>query len=105
MNGAAMKLSRWSATLSGRKAFSGTKIASVLPVISASTKRNLENLEKKTGMRIQPPAHQHHHHSSVHDNNHGAPKQKSFLLNGSRTVFDQRPAKAATVMEQRDQRR
>lgn len=91
--------------------------SSGLPPISASTKRNLENFQQQHGFPTAPQPHQHHHHASAAG---GVPK--SFLLNGSRTVLEQRPAtpyqgkpavtapfqsrpKAATVMAQRDQRR
>jgi hypothetical protein len=84
-------------------------MCSSLPPISASTSRNLRNLEKQLGVKVDLPPHQHHHHES--QGMAGMPKKKSLLLNGSQTVYDQRPAgtrytgKPVTVMEQRDRRR
>ena len=79
-----------------------------LRAISAFVNKNVENLERKENF---VPGHQHHQHGMTGTGgSHGAaPKQGGYLLNGSRTVNEQRPSpskpKDVTVMAQRDSRR
>ena len=88
--------------------------ASVRPAmkpISASVKVNTENLGgetlKELHSKITLDTHFGHHLREIGHQRGNRPKN-NHLLNGSRTVTEQRPAsapKAATVMEQRDNRR
>ena len=79
-----------------------------LKPISAFVNKNVENLERKENF---VPGHQHHQHgmTGTGGGGHSAPKQGGYLLNGSRTVNEQRPSpskpKDVTVMAQRDSRR
>ena len=90
--------------------FCTTPVRPTLRPISAFVTKNVENLERKENF---VPGHQHHQHGMTggggHGGGHGAPKVGGYLLNGSRTVNDQRPSpskpKDVTVMAQRDSRR
>jgi hypothetical protein len=89
--------------------FSTTPAPPTLRPISAFVTKNVENLERKENF---VPGHQHHQHGMTQGgggHSHGAPKVGGYLLNGSRTVNDQRPSpskpKDVTVMAQRDSRR
>ena len=73
----------------------------VLKPINASVAKNLETHGPDFNFQ---PGHQHHQHGTSHGHSHGG-VQKSYLLNGSRTVMGQRPSAPKTVMEQRDNRR
>ena len=84
---------------------------SILRPISAFVNKNVENLERKENF---VPGHQHHQHGMTgggghSGGGHGGQKQGGYLLNGSRTVNEQRPSpskpKDVTVMAQRDSRR
>ena len=79
--------------------------------ISASVKVNTDNLGgetlKELHSKITLDTHFGHHLREIGHQRGNRPKN-NHLLNGSRTVTEQRPAsapKAATVMEQRDNRR
>lgn len=79
--------------------------------ISASVKVNTSNLGTETlkelHSKITLDTHFGHHLREIGHQRGNRPKN-NHLLNGSRTVTEQRPAsapKAATVMEQRDNRR
>ena len=90
--------------------FSTAPTPPTLRPISAFVTKNVENLERKENF---VPGHQHHQHGMTGTggggHSHGAPKVGGYLLNGSRTVNDQRPSpskpKDVTVMAQRDSRR
>lgn len=78
--------------------------------ISSSTRVNLESLARTAGGQTPPPPSALHPQPRSADA--GLPKRRSLLLNGSRTVFEQRPAshkpysgRPATVMIQRERRR
>ena len=97
-------------TSTGARFFCTTPVKPTLRPISAFVTKNVENLERKENF---VPGHQHHQHGMTggggHGGGHGAPKVGGYLLNGSRTVNDQRPSpskpKDVTVMAQRDSRR
>lgn len=82
----------------------------VMKPISASVKVNSANLNgetlKELHSKITLDTHFGHHLRELGNQRSNRPKN-NHLLNGSRTVTEQRPAstKAATVMEQRDNRR
>ena len=82
----------------------------VMKPISASVKVNYANLNgetlKELHSKITLDTHFGHHLRELGNQRSNRPKN-NHLLNGSRTVTEQRPAstKAATVMEQRDNRR
>ena len=81
----------------------------VMKPISASVKVNSANLNgetlKELHSKITLDTHFGHHLRELGNQRGNRPKN-NHLLNGSRTVTEQRPAstKAATVMEQRDNR-
>ena len=80
-----------------------------LPPISASVNANLDNLRRRVGDDADfVPGHQHHqhgmagahshgHHHHGHSHGGGGGQKKKFLLNGSQTVHDQRPAGAPSL--------
>ena len=79
-----------------------------LPPISASVNANLDNLRRRVGDEADfVPGHQHHQHgmAGAHSHGHhqhghshgGGGQRKKFLLNGSQTVHDQRPAGAPSL--------
>ena len=104
---------------SAQKALSSTSAPTPPPVapakfvmkpISASVKVNTAGLTgetlKELHSKITLDTHFGHHLREIGHQRGNRPKN-NHLLNGSRTVTEQRPAstKAATVMEQRDNRR
>lgn len=104
---------------SAQKALSSTSTPTPPPVapakfvmkpISASVKVNTAGLTgetlKELHSKITLDTHFGHHLREIGHQRGNRPKN-NHLLNGSRTVTEQRPAstKAATVMEQRDNRR
>jgi hypothetical protein len=103
-------------SISSKKTFCTATSKTILRPISAFVNKNVENLERKENF---VPGHQHHQHGMTggggHSHggggghSHGGQKQGGYLLNGSRTVNDQRPSpskpKDVTVMAQRDSRR
>lgn len=82
----------------------------VMKPISASVKVNMAGKDgdtlKELHSKITLDTHFGHHLREIGHQRGNRPKN-NHLLNGSRTVTEQRPAstKAATVMEQRDNRR
>ena len=98
-------------TTSSKKTFCTATSKTILRPISAFVNKNVENLERKENF---VPGHQHHQHGMTGGGGHGGgghggQKQGGYLLNGSRTVNEQRPSpskpKDVTVMAQRDSRR
>lgn len=100
-------------TTGARKTFCTATSKTILRPISAFVNKNVENLERKENF---VPGHQHHQHGMTGSGGgghggggHGGQKQGGYLLNGSRTVNEQRPSpskpKDVTVMAQRDSRR
>ena len=71
-----------------------------LPTISAFVNKNLDNLKTRVGEEADfVPGHQHHQHGTGGGghSHHGGGSGKKFLLNGSRTVTEQRPTGAASL--------
>ena len=98
-------------TTSSKRTFCTATSKTILRPISAFVNKNVENLERKENF---VPGHQHHQHGMTGGGGHGGgghggQKQGGYLLNGSRTVNEQRPSpskpKDVTVMAQRDSRR
>ena len=68
-----------------------------LPMISAFVNTNVDNLKTRVGDEADfVPGHQHHQHGTGGGHSHGG-SGKKFLLNGSRTVTEQRPSGAASL--------